>query len=431
MRKFLFTISLLSYLTSSTLVFAENLNKIIDSFVQDFREAAVPELTYSYVENFQNILDLTELLKRQSMLLRYENRLAKIDPEKLDSENVYLYKHLKFEISFNLERVRLEIGYKNDYPELLLPADGLYQLPFHDQWFNLYLRFWTSSTMTANDLLVFGKSEVERINQEINAIQAELGFAGDNAGFKEHLADPRFRLRNLSNVENHYQSTMTTVLIKMVDLFEESKIPSLDIRPIPDPDKDSPPGYYHRSVFYFNFFGQEHNSRQVDWLFIHEAIPGHHFQSTFVEIDPQNTPFRDLFWYPGFSEGWGAYAETLGTLVGLYQSPYQQLGKWEWDIVRSARIVMDIGINLEGWSDSRALQYWRENVRVPDSIAMREIRRMRRWPVQVHSYKAGEKTILQLRAKAQLKQGVEFDVRKFHTAVLKRGSIPLDILDSI
>lgn len=126
----------------------------------------------------------------------------------------------------------------------------------------------------------------------------------------------------------------------------------------------------------------------------------------------------------------GAYAEDLGNDLSMYDDIYQQLGKWEWDLVRSARLVLDVGLNYEGWTRKQALAFWHQNIRNQDDIAEREIDRMLRWPAQVISYKVGEQEILRLKKQAQDSEGEDFDIRKFHMQVLEHGSLPLDVLRS-
>ncbi len=121
--------------------------------------------------------------------------------------------------------------------------------------------------------------------------------------------------------------------------------------------------------------------------------------------------------------------EDLGRDLGAYQDPYQFLGKWEWDLVRSARLAIDVGIHAKGWKKSEALSFWKDHVPNQDGIAVREIDRIIRWPAQVISYKVGENTIWRLRNLTQDAEGAKFDLRRFHTLVLKRGSVPLPILE--
>jgi uncharacterized protein (DUF885 family) len=170
----------------------------------------------------------------------------------------------------------------------------------------------------------------------------------------------------------------------------------------------------------------------MDWLFVHEAVPGHHDQQSIERKLQLPCPeFMELFWYPGYSEGWAAYTEHLGKEVGLYQDVYSRLGKWEWDLVRSTRVVLDVGINLLSWSNARALRFWKRHVPNQDAIAIREIDRMRRWPGQVLSYKVGAIAILGLREYAVKHEESSFDIKKFHSLVLGRGSVPLDVLENV
>lgn len=138
--------------------------------------------------------------------------------------------------------------------------------------------------------------------------------------------------------------------------------------------------------------------------------------------------FNKLFWYPGYGEGWAAYAEEYGKELGLYQTPYEELGRWEWDIVRSVRVALDVAINYCGWNDNQALAFWKKNIRNQDDIAMREINRMKRWPVQVITYKYGASQFLLWKKKMQLKEGASFNISNFHNELLKRGALPFMVL---
>ena len=134
---------------------------------------------------------------------------------------------------------------------------------------------------------------------------------------------------------------------------------------------------------------------------------------------------QQLFFYLGFAEGWGAYAEELGKDLGAYKTPYDELGKWEWDIVRSVRVPLDVGLNYYGWTDQQALDFWKKSIRGQDDIAMREIARIRRWPAQVVTYKYGALQILHWKQELRQKQGDQFNIKDFHDRVLDHGSLPL------
>jgi len=138
-----------------------------------------------------------------------------------------------------------------------------------------------------------------------------------------------------------------------------------------------------------------------------------------------NSEVQKQFYYLGLSEGWAAYTEELGKQLGVYKTPYDELGKWEWDIVRSVRVPMEVGINYYGWTDEQALAFWKKNITGQDDIAMREIARVKRWPAQSITYKYGALQIMQWKATLQKREGKRFDIKQFHDKILQHGSLPI------
>lgn len=167
----------------------------------------------------------------------------------------------------------------------------------------------------------------------------------------------------------------------------------------------------------------------MDFLLLHEGVPGHHYQSERRRQLHGINPLTNLFWYFAYAEGWAAYTEELGHELGLYQTPYDYLGKLEWDLVRSARVVLDVGLNHDGWTKEQAMAFWKQHIPNQDDIAQREIDRMLRWPVQVLTYKVGADFILQKLQQAKREQGTKFDIRQFHESYLEHGPLPLVVLE--
>src|SRR5690606_19636308 len=161
-------------------------------------------------------------------------------------------------------------------------------------------------------------------------------------------------------------------------------------------------------VFQFNFSTGRYNVRCMDWLYMHEAIPGHHLQHTYGTSD-------NGYFYFGNAEGWACYVEDLGESLGLYTDPYKLLGKEEWNLVRSARLVMEVGNHYHGWGYEKAMAYWKENIRGQDQIADREIKRITRWPGQALCYKVGAVTIQRIIAQKR-KEGMS--LQQAHTFLL-------------
>jgi uncharacterized protein (DUF885 family) len=182
---------------------------------------------------------------------------------------------------------------------------------------------------------------------------------------------------------------------------------------------------YGKDVFQFNFFTKKYNKRAIEWLYMHEAIPGHHLQ---FSIGKQHNVFEELFYYPGNFEGWGCYVEYFGKDVGLFKEPYSYLGKWEWDLVRSARLVIDVGIHYYGWNREKALQYWKQTIPDQDDIAEREVTRVTNWPGQALSYKVGASRIFKMQAEWEKKYPGK-PLREFYQRFLSMGRLPLSVIE--
>jgi len=166
----------------------------------------------------------------------------------------------------------------------------------------------------------------------------------------------------------------------------------------------------------------------METLFLHEAIPGHHFQIALQQ--EMNAPdFMKSSFFGAFSEGWGLYAETLGKDMGMYTDPYQYLGRLTADMERSVRLVVDVGMHSKGWTRAQAIQYVLDNQPLTPAVAEQRIERYMVIPGQALSYKIGEQKILALRKIAQERLGAAFDIREFHDQILKDGAMPLAILE--
>jgi uncharacterized protein (DUF885 family) len=162
----------------------------------------------------------------------------------------------------------------------------------------------------------------------------------------------------------------------------------------------------------------------MEWLYMHEAIPGHHLQSS---LRKQNA-LEDLFLYPGNFEGWACYVEYFGKDLGLYADPYEELGKWEWDLVRSARLVIDAGIHYYGWTREQALDYWKKTIPNQDDIAEREVTRVTNWTAQALSYKVGADVIFRMSRQWQRLHPNDPPSR-FRRWYLEQGALPLSVIE--
>ena len=165
-------------------------------------------------------------------------------------------------------------------------------------------------------------------------------------------------------------------------------------------------------------------------LFLHEAIPGHHYQISLQQENEDLPEFRRTLWYSAYGEGWALYSESLGKELGLYTDPYQYFGMLGAEMHRAIRLVVDAGMHSQGWTREQAIEYSVANEAESLESIEREIERYMANPGQALSYKIGQLKIRQLRAKASEALGEKFNIREFHNIVLESGCIPLQLLEN-
>jgi uncharacterized protein (DUF885 family) len=173
----------------------------------------------------------------------------------------------------------------------------------------------------------------------------------------------------------------------------------------------------------------EYNTFQDEALFLHEAIPGHHYQMSLQQENQDLPKFRRFSWYGAYGEGWALYTESLGTELGLYTDPYQYFGRLGMEMHRAIRLVVDVGMHTKGMTREQAIAYSLDNEADTEANVTAEIERYMAIPGQALSYKIGQMKILELRKRASEKMGAKFDIKQFHNNVLKYGCMPLNTLE--
>lgn len=392
-----------------------------DRFADNYQALRLPELELSYVEGFKHIKPAGDVQKQAIFFEQVKAGLKAYNVSQLSPSQKQDYQLIAFETGMNLERLTLEKQWAASKPAEV-PAAGILGIPNGKAWYTYLLRRWLSADVTPDQIYQFGLAEVKRVQQHIQTIQKQSGMNED--AFYRYLNKPDFFIADAKVVQDSFERVERIIYSHMDKVFTPHHIPALKIERGSAQALAQTPGYYNADTFYYNLFDKPYNRRQFDWLFIHEAVPGHHYQIS-IDAAVKKSKVQALFHYIGFAEGWGAYAEELGKDLGVYQTPYAELGKWEWDIVRSVRVPMDIGLNYYGWTDEQALAFWKKNIKNQDDIARREIARVKRWPAQCITYKYGAVQIMQWKQELQQKQGSKFDIRNFHDRVLDRGSLPM------
>jgi uncharacterized protein (DUF885 family) len=257
-----------------------------------------------------------------------------------------------------------------------------------------------------------------------------MGYGGRDKEFLAYLDSPAFSYPEGSTPQLDYEARQGLVYKNLHKLFMPTGIQPPLIRQSTLGPAMPVDGYYEpeESTFYFNRATANFGRRNVDWLLLHESTPGHHYQSRYA-LEKRGCPSGlPHSFYSAYAEGWGAYVEEYGAELGLFQQDSDALGAVEWDLVRSIRVVLDVGINYFDWTEQQAQALWHSKLPMLPKLAEREIARVRNWPVQAITYKLGAVTLRQLRQAEQARQGARFDIRAFHDTVLKNGPLPLSML---
>jgi len=183
-------------------------------------------------------------------------------------------------------------------------------------------------------------------------------------------------------------------------------------------------------VFYYNAYDLPSRYMwEMETLFLHEGVPGHHFQ---ISLAQENTALPAFMRFGGntaYVEGWALYAESLWKELGMEADPYQRMGGLNDEMLRAMRLVVDSGIHAKGWTRDQAIDYMVANAPMARTDATAEVERYIAIPGQALAYKIGQLTIARTKAKAQAALGAKFDPRNFHAQVLDTGALPMPVLE--
>jgi uncharacterized protein (DUF885 family) len=315
-----------------------------------------------------------------------------------------------------------------------------YDLPNGRKYYEYLVRHFTTLELTPEEVHQIGLREVTRINKEMQEIIRSVEFQGDFAAFLKFLrTDSRFYPRTGEDLLKEASFIAKKMDGKLPSLFKT--LPRLPYGVEPVPDSIAPKytagryvapaqGSKEPGIYWVNTYAL--NSRSLytlESLTLHEAVPGHHLQ-TAIARELQDLPqLRRSTYISAFGEGWGLYSEWLGLEAGFYQDPYSNFGRLTYEMWRACRLVVDTGMHSMGWSREKAMEYMASNTALSLHEVKTETDRYISWPGQALAYKIGELKIQELRKKAEAVLGTKFDVREFHDAVLRNGSVTLPILE--
>ncbi len=269
-----------------------------------------------------------------------------------------------------------------------------------------------------------------RIGQEMEKVKSQVGYEGDLKSFFDHVRNKKelMPFSDPQEVINNFYAIQEKMLPQVNKLFDLQPKTAFEVRRTEAFREASASAEYNPGsldgtrpgIFYvpipdvnkYNLFSDED-------LFLHEAIPGHHFQISLQQENTALPSFRKDLWYSAYGEGWALYTESLGEELGLYQDPYQYFGMLGAEMHRAIRLVVDTGLHAKGWTREQAIQYSLDNEAESEASITSEIERYMANPGQALSYKIGQLRIRELRKKAETELGVAFDIKVFHRKVLE------------
>ena len=316
---------------------------------------------------------------------------------------------------------------------------GLWRLKGGDEAYAYFLRRYTTTNLTAEQIHQIGLDQVARIEGQMDGLLRQLGRTAGPV--KERIAKLKLDLQYPNPASEESRAQVMRDIEAILRDAEKRAALLFDLRPkapviaqpfprfreanaaanynAPAPDGSRP------GIFQF--------PRRIEWMtrfglrsvVYHETVPGHHFHIA-LQVENKELPrfmqVRALGGISAITEGWGLYAERLAAESGWYEGDIEgHLGQLDYELMRARRLVIDTGLHAKRWTRQQAIDY---------GIEASEVERYTVYPGQACSYMIGELKILELRDKAQKALGNRFSLREYHNVVLRAGSVPLQILEN-
>ena len=329
-----------------------------------------------------------------------------------------------------------------EYGEAAPSHVGAVHYPDGDAYYRYAARRATTLDTTPEEIHEIGKRLVAEMEAEMDAVRKEVSFVGTREQFNEYLkTDPQFFPESAEEIEEHLVRAAERMERRIDDFFlARPNAPYGFKRLDPALEGSQTYGFYEPPNGQVEKGFYNYNAAKLDersWLglaaiSLHEAVPGHHFQIAGQNENESLSKLRRNTWYVAYTEGWGSYSTHLGLEAGVYDDdPYSRYGMYTLEVFLATRLVVDPGMNLLGWSLEEGREYMREHAMQSETQVQSEsLRYSTDMPAQALGYQMGKLKLLELRKKAERELGAEFDIRRFHQAVLEHGALPLEVLES-
>ena len=338
--------------------------------------------------------------------------------------------------------IRIKDFFEKEYYPNTRTTIGVSETPNGAEFYQNRINYYTTSTLySADEIHQIGLKEVARIKEEMIKIIQDLNFKGSFEEFFKFLrTDDQFYAKTPKELLMYARDISKRADEQLPRFFKTLPRKPYGVAPVPDAiapkytggryvgtsKNSTDPGYYWVNTYDL----KSRTLYTIPALTVHEAVPGHHLQSALNnELGDSIPQFRRNLYLSAFGEGWGLYSEFLADEMGIYTTPYEQFGKFTYEMWRACRLVIDTGIHAKGWSREEAVDYMSNNTALSLHEVNTEIDRYISWPGQALSYKIGELKIRELRNKAKLELKEKFDIREFHERILEYGTVTLSTLE--
>lgn len=330
---------------------------------------------------------------------------------------------------------------KDEYLPKARATSGIDVLPKGPELYRYLVRTWTTTNDTPDQIHQIGLNEVARIRGEMEKVKTQVGFKGSLDQFFTHLKTDRkfYPYKKPSDVLNAFHAILAKIEPNLKKDFISTPKSKFEIRQTEKFREASASAEYNQAsadgsrpgIFYVPIpdAAKFNITSGMESLFLHEAIPGHHYQVSLQQENTSLPKFRRFAWYGAYGEGWALYCESLGKELGLYTDPYQYMGALGDEIHRAIRLVVDVGLHTKHMTREQAIKYMMDNEPISEQGATAEIERYMAIPGQALSYKIGALKIRELRSKYEQQLGEKFSLAAFHEEFLKDGCMPLDVLE--
>ncbi len=326
---------------------------------------------------------------------------------------------------------------QNTYLPIARNTSGLSSLKNGNKYYEYLVKYWTTTNKTPEEIYETGLQEVARIKAEMEKVKTQVGFNGDLKAFFNFMkTDKQFTpfktdgevltaFKNIqSRIDTHLKKMFintpkTKFEIRQTEAFREASASAEYVQGSADGTR---PGIFYVPIIDATKFN---STSGMESLFLHEAIPGHHYQVSLQQENTNLPKFRRFLWYGAYGEGWALYTESLGKELGLYTDPYQYMGALGDEMHRAIRLVVDVAIHTKNMTREEAIAYMMENEQISEQGATAEIERYMAIPAQALSYKTGSLQIKAWREKYEKQLGNKFSLAKFHDTFLSTGCLPL------